>query len=96
MSKSTRSNGSVKRTLRLVRPPHPSSPGKLVISQPVRKARGADHLLHHLPGRREGPGVPWAMVPSGGYSSVSYQLVAESVLYLLGQWDTMATPPRDQ
>ncbi len=41
-------------------------------------------------------GVPWAMVLSGGYSSVSYQLVAESVLYLLGQWDTMATPPRDQ
>ncbi len=38
MEKSTRSNGSVKRTLRLVRPPHPASPGKLVLTQEVRKA----------------------------------------------------------
>jgi len=33
-----------------------------------------------------GAGIPWVMVLSGGYSAESYQLVAESVCYLIRQW----------
>jgi histone deacetylase 11 len=36
-----------------------------------------------------GAGIPWVMVLSGGYSAESYLLVAESVLFLLGQWPSV-------
>jgi histone deacetylase 11 len=33
-----------------------------------------------------GAGIPWVMVPSGGYTKESYQLVANSVAYMLHTW----------